>query len=227
MWNKSTRVQDAALLALAVLGVFAVIALSLVVAPDAANFRAPLTHRIFYYHVPAAWAGFLAFAVTALAGAWHLKSGSRNADRWAAASAEVGLVLSTIALVTGILWARVEFTAGYSVAQDAKVITLLVLILAYAGYLTLRSGVDDRVKRGRLSAVFGLLAFLGVPLAYLASKVSVHPDFTREEQSLAPELGMILGVSVLAFTVLYAALARTRVRLIELEDAVEDLRGVA
>ena len=54
---------------LAGLAVLANVPLTLVVAPEAAGFNAPMTQRIFYYHVPAAWVAYLAFAVTAFAGA--------------------------------------------------------------------------------------------------------------------------------------------------------------
>jgi heme exporter protein C len=214
---------DRILLGVALAAIAVILYLALLVAPQAAGFRAPLTQRIFYVHVPSAWVAYLAFAVTAVASARHLVNGSPGADRWAAASAEVGLVFAIIALVTGLTWSRVEFL-GYTAFQDAKVITLVVVILAYAAYLTLRAGVEEPRRRGRLAAVFGLLGFLTVPLSYLSSRVSVHPDFTREDQGLAPELGMILGTSVIAFTLLYAALARHRVKLIAVEHAVERLR---
>jgi len=190
--------------------------LALVVAPEAANFNAPLTQRIFYYHVPAAWVAYLAFAVTAVASALVLWREDARADRVAAASAEVGLVFGTIALVTGLVWATQEFF-GYSALEDPKVITLGVLLAAYLSYFTLRSNVDED-KRARLSAVFGLLCVLGVPLSYLASRASIHPDFTRPEESLDWRLGLILLYSTVAFTLLYAALVSMRVRLMRMEE---------
>jgi heme exporter protein C len=201
------------------------IPLTLLVAPEAANFRAPLTQRIFYYHVPAAWVAYLAFAVTAVASALQLGrgapgpgagAGARRWDALAAASAEVGTVFSLIALATGLVWAGQEFI-GYSPFQDAKVITLLVVILSYAAYFALRAGIAEADKRARLCAVYGLLAFLGVPLSYLASRASLHPDFTRADESLDASLGLYLLASTVAFTVLYAALVELRLRYARLE----------
>lgn len=188
--------------------------LTLFVAPPAANFRAPLTQRIFYYHVPAAWVAYLAFFVTAALGALALwrDAPARRWDALAAASAEVGTVFSLIALATGLVWAKQEFV-NYSPFEDAKVISLVVLILAYFAYFALRAGVTERERRARLSAVYGILAFLGVPLSYLASRASVHPDFARSDESLDPRLAVFLVYSLVAFTALYAALARTRLRL--------------
>ncbi len=195
--------------------------LTLLVAPAAANFSAPLTQRIFYYHVPAAWVAYLAFAITAAASFEHLRSRSMRADRIALASAEIGTVFAAIALVTGLLWARVEFL-GYSAIEDPKVVTLVVLIGAYVAYLALRASVDEAAVRARLAAVFGILALLGVPLSYFASRASLHPDFTRPEQSLDPRLGLILLYSTFAFTLLYAALAALRHDLALVEARLEE-----
>ena len=220
---RASRVKRAPWLLLAAIAAMLVqIPLALVVAPPFAGFNAPLTQRIFYYHVPAAWVAYLAFAVTALASAMHLRDGSPRADRLARASAEVGTLFALVALGTGLVWARQEFL-GYSALEDPQVISLAVLILTYLGYMTLRGGIDDPRRRGRLAAVYGLLAVVGVPLSYLASKASIHPDFSRPNQELDPLLWALLLASTVAFTLLYAALVHLRARLARLEDRAEGL----
>ena len=209
------------LIAAAVVAVFAQVALSLVVAPEAANFNAPLTQRILYWHVPAAWAAYLAFAVTAAASAWLLWREDDRADALALASAEVGTLFGAIALATGLVWSRQEFL-NYSPLEDPKVVTLAVLLLTYLAYFALRGALDEPRRRRRLAAVFGLLAVLGVPLSYLASRASIHPDFTRPDESLDPRLGAILGASTLSFTLLYAALVAVRVRLARVQERLEE-----
>lgn len=196
--------------------------LTLVVAPPAANFSAPLTQRIFYYHVPSAWVAYLAFAVTAGASGMVLWARQQRWDAVALASAEVGTVFSVVALATGLVWSRAEFGGAYSAFQDAKVITLVVVILAYLAYFALRRSVPEPGRRARLAAVYGILALLGVPLSYLASKASIHPDFLQPDQSLEPVLGWFLLYSTVAFTALFAALMDVRLRLARVEAARED-----
>lgn len=205
---------------LAIILVLVDIPLSLLVAPEAANFRAPLTQRIFYYHVPSAWVAYLAFGVTALASGLLLWRREERWDAWALASAEVGTIFSVIALLTGLVWSRQEFI-GYSPFTDAKVISLVVVILSYVAYLTLRANVEPGERRTRISAVYGLLAFLGVPLSYLASRASLHPDLTRGDESLDPTLGWFLLASTVVFTVLFAALMHARLRIARLEETLE------
>ena len=69
-----------------------------------------------------------------------------------------------------------------------------------------------------LGLIVGLLCVLGVPLSYLASRASVHPDFTRPDESLDWRLGVILLYSTVAFTLLYAELVAMRVRLLRMEE---------
>jgi len=62
--------------------------------------------KILYVHAPAAWVAFLAFGLTALAGAGWLFLKDERLDRFAESSAEVGVVFTTAVLVTGPLWGR-------------------------------------------------------------------------------------------------------------------------
>lgn len=200
------------LLGLAALVLVADTAIMLLVAPTSANTPAPLTWRTFYFHVPTAWVAYLAFVVTAVASLAFLRRPSAERDAWALASAELGTLFAAIALVTGLVWSRREFF-NYSPIEDPKVISLAVVVFAYLGYLALRRNVEEPERRARLAAVYGLLAFLAVPLSYFASRASVHPDFTRPEQSLDPRLGAFLLVSTLAFTAAYGWLLVARQEL--------------
>ena len=62
--------------------------------------------RVFYFHVPIAIMSFLAFFVVLVGSIGHL---ARRGPRWdglAHAAAEVGVVFVTLALITGVIWAR-------------------------------------------------------------------------------------------------------------------------
>jgi heme exporter protein C len=194
---------------------------SLTVAPAIANVNGPLTTRLFYVHVPSAWVAYLAFGVTAAAGFVHLRRRDATSDAMALASAEVGTLFSVIALLTGLAWSRQAFV-NYDALRDAKVISLVVVILAYFAYFALRNAIAEPARRRRLAAVYGILALVGVPLSYLASQASIHPDFARPDESLDPMLGAYLLFSTLAFTVLFAALVEARYRLARVEAALEE-----
>ena len=62
--------------------------------------------KIFYIHAPSAWVAFLAFFLVALASGLYLWLREERLDRIAEASAEVGVVFTTVVLITGPLWGK-------------------------------------------------------------------------------------------------------------------------
>src|SRR5512141_3141605 len=62
--------------------------------------------RIFYFHVPSAWVGFLAFFVVFIGSVLFLFTRDPRWDGVARSSAEIGVVFTTLVLLTGPLWAK-------------------------------------------------------------------------------------------------------------------------
>ncbi len=122
--------------------------------------------RIFYFHVPSAWIGFLAFFVVFTASLLFLRTRQRRWDALALASAEIGVVFTTLVLLTGPLWAKVVW--GVFWVWDARLTTTLILWLIYVAYLMLRSSAEGE-RRQRLAAVLGIVGFLDVPLTEVTS----------------------------------------------------------
>lgn len=193
-------------------------------APSSA-FSAPAAFRLFYLHVPTAWTGYLAFFVTFVASVLYLRDRDADRDRLAAASAEVGTLMITVALFSGMAWARAEW--GVFWRWDIKLIMVLILWLTYLGYNALRAAIRDPDVRGRASAVFGVVGFAAVPLSYLAGQiwVTLHPNLVGARAAgLDPALGQPLGFAILAFSLLYAALLAHRYDLMRLESDVRELK---
>jgi len=182
--------------------------------------------RIFYIHVPCAWVAFLAFGVTAVAGVMYLATRNRAHDRLAAASAEVGVVYTTLVLITGPLWARPVWGIWWS--WDLRLTTTFVLWLMFLGYLVLRRSLPDPDRRAVLSSVVGIVAFLDVPVVYLANRVkaSQHPAPViagGDDSGLEGIFLFALLWGFAALTVQYVLILRARVRNAELEDRLEEI----
>src|SRR2546421_4470049 len=64
-------------------------------------------YRIFFFHVPAAMVAWVMFTTALLSSAAFLVRKNFQYDSLAVAVTEVGVVLLTVNLVTGSLWARV------------------------------------------------------------------------------------------------------------------------
>jgi heme exporter protein C len=221
------RIRRAALPAAAVLFLVVLAWLALVVAPpDAVQGDA---QRLMYLHVPVAWLAYLAFGVTALAGLLYLvpRTRSRRWDLLAGASAEVGVVFTALTIVDGSIWARPVWGIWWT--WDARLVTTAVLLFLYLGYLALRRVPAPADQRARRSAVVALIAFADVPVVHLSVIWwrTLHQQPTVLNPDLDPQIHGIMAVTLLwgvvAFTVLYAALLRSRYRLARAEAEQEDL----
>ena len=98
----------------------------------------------------------------------------------------------------------------------------------YAAYLVLRSAVEERSRRARLSAVYSVVAFVAVPLNFIAIRWwrAMHPLVLKSSGiGLTPTMLATLLVSVGAFTLLYATLLQQRLRLAVTEDLLHDMRN--
>jgi len=110
--------------------------------------------KIFYVHAPSAWVAFLAFFLVALASALYLWLREERLDRIAEASAEVGIVFTTVVLITGPLWGKPVWGTYWT--WDARLTLTLFLWFIYVAYMVLRGAIDDRDMRARFSAVSGI-----------------------------------------------------------------------
>ncbi len=216
---------------LAFVGIMAGGYLALVYAPPAAGFvgGAELAQRIFYFHVPSAWTGFLAFFVTFVACIAYLWKGGRKWDIVAASSAEIGLFFTTMVVITGPIWAKPTWGVWWT-WSDPKLVTASILWLIYFGYITLRRMVDDEARRARFAAVLGIIGFVDVPLVFGAARwwgeSVAHPIVVSGGGfDVAPRMLTVLMFNLAVFTVLYLVLLTLRMRLERLSDAVEALKG--
>ena len=115
------------------------------------------TVRIMYVHVPAAYLAMALYA--ALAGASFVYFVWRHAIADAAAEviAPIGAVFTVLALATGSLWGKPMWGTWWE--WDARMTSVLVLLLVYLGYIALRAALEDAQQAARAGAV---LAMAGV-----------------------------------------------------------------
>ena len=181
--------------------------------------------KIFYIHVPSAWVAFLAFGLTALAGAFWLFLKDPRLDRFAESSAEVGVIFTTGVLVSGPLWGKPIWGAWW--VWDARLTLTLFLWFLYLGYLVLRGVIPEREQRARYSAIVGLLGALLIPFIHLSVYLfnTQHPMPVVANPTGIQMPGVMVTtffLALAAFTALYIALVRARYQLSEERDALDD-----
>jgi heme exporter protein C len=186
--------------------------------------RQGAAQKIFYIHVPAAWVAFLAFGLVAIASAVFLWLRDPRLDRFAESSAEVGVVFTTVVLITGPLWAK-PIWGTYWAWWDVRLVSTLFLWFIYVAYIVLRGAVESPTLRARYSAVLGILGALLIPFIHLSVYLfsTLHPlpiVGKASKPSLPGEMLLTLMLSLLAFTLLYVAFVRARYRYAEEREAI-------
>lgn len=229
MRMEKNRWLDGILWFVAFFGMLAALYFIFLYAPEAVNptNNEPwLEQKIFYFHVSSAWTGFLAFFVVFVASIIFLRNQSRTADIIAYVSAEIGVIFTTLTLITGPLWAK-SFWGKYWDWSEPRLVTALILWFLYVGYLILRSSVGEDLRRARFAAVFGIISFLDVPIVFLSVRwyrASHPPLLVFEPGGLDSQMKLAFFFTLFVFTVFYVILLRLGIRIFRARDELNQLK---
>lgn len=212
----------------ALLGVtvaFGIAALAMIVGFAPTDKVQGVVQRIFYFHVPMAWVAYLAFGVVLVASVAYLWKRDTRWDTVARASVEIGVVFTTLVLITGSLWGKPIWNTWWT--WDGRLTSTLVLWFIYVGYIMLRAYTPDPERAARLSAVLGIVGFIDIPIIHFSVQWwrTLHPEpiIARADPQLPLEMILTLVVSLIAMTLLYATLLVYRTKLERLRDENREL----
>jgi len=142
------------------------LAIILLVLPDEVS-QGPI-FRIIFFHVPVAWTAFVLFFAAMISSILFLVRKDFKYDSFAAAATEVGLAFGAANLLTGMIWGRIIWGIWWT--WDARLTSMLVGWIIYAGYVMLRRAIEEPTERARMSAVVSILAFADVPIIFWSIK---------------------------------------------------------
>jgi heme exporter protein C len=180
--------------------------------------------RIFYLHVSSAVSAYYCFAVTVAGGALYLWRGSVRADRAARAGAIVGLVMTSVCLLLGIIWAKPIWNWDPSQTWDARFTATVVLWMVYAGYLLVRKFAPAGRTAMRLASVVGIVGFLDVPVVYFSVQWwrTLHPGAIIEQHALPASMLLTYLVTQGALLLFALTMVLIRYRIEAVRDAREE-----
>jgi heme exporter protein C len=176
-------------------------------APD--DYQQGATVKIMFLHVPSAWLGMLGWTLMTAAALGTLVWRHPLADVAGKAAAPIGAAFTFICLVTGSLWGRP--TWGTYWVWDARLTSMLVLLLLYLGVIALYWTAEDPNRGSRAAAVLILVGALNLPII----KFSVDWWNTLHQpasilrmggSAIDPSILIPLLVMAFAFTLLFFTL---------------------
>ena len=184
-----------------------------------------ISQRIFYFHVPIAVLGLSSIAITAAASIAYLTV-KKNQQRWdnlAYAATEIGLFFASLALVTGVLWAKPVWGVWWT--WELKLTLTLIVWFIYASYLMLNTYGPRGSQGDRFRAVVAVIGVIAAGMNFVSTKIArtSHPDTIAINMDLEGSMGLVLLVSMVAFTVLYVYLLVERYALRRAEAAIDQL----
>ena len=177
-----------------------------------------IAQKIFYFHVPAAYAMYLSGVVCLVASAAYLLKLTDKWNAWAQAGAECAVVFGFMVLTSGPLWAKKAW--GVYWVWDPRLTTSLLSVLVYVAVVVLRAFAGDGEAERKFAAALGVLGTVNLPIIHFSVRKwgGNHPTvITQGGGGLRhPDMKMALGIGFLAMTLLAIALLWQRARLLTL-----------
>jgi len=146
--------------------------------------------RIMYVHVPSAWISLGIFSLIALLSVGSFIFKNKNFSLIAKSLAPSGFVFNIIALVTGSIWGKPTWGTWW--AWDARITSMLILVLFYSMYILAWRIFDKKEQVIKITSIIAILGAINVPIIKfsvdwwstlhqnssinLLSETSIHPS---------------------------------------------------
>jgi heme exporter protein C len=174
-----------------------------------------IVQKIFYVHVPSAWAGFLGIIISAIFGIIYLYRRENRYDKLSHSFMEVSVVFITVGLFTGSLWAKPAWGTFWT--WDPRLVSMAILWMLALGYLFFRSLVEEEELRARFSAILSIITAINIPIVFLSIRLfkTLHPAVlkglsTSETYGMDPEISLGLLLNLLSVSILMFSLSLKR-----------------
>lgn len=175
-----------------------------------------LKHRIknLNLHVPLHWVAVIAYLISMIYSIKYLKNPDLSNDIKSSSAIAVGLLFTILGTLTGMVWAKFNWGAYWN--WDPRQTTILVIMIIYAAYFSLRAAIDNEIKKASVSAVYSILSFITVPfLIFIIPRLlpSLHPGggsddttgpvLSTQADMVDSSLAFTFYLSIAAFLFLY------------------------
>jgi heme exporter protein C len=118
--------------------------------------------RIMYVHVPSAWLGLAVFSFITFLSALNFIFKIKNFYLINKSIAPIGLLFTCLAIVTGSLWGQPTWGTWW--AWDARLTSMLVLMLFYILYISIFKTVKKEDLSIKISSIVAIIGSINLPI---------------------------------------------------------------
>ena len=165
--------------------------------------------RIMYVHVPSAWTALGIFLLIALLSVISFIFKNKNFSIIAKSLAPSGFVFNIIALITGSIWGKPTWGTWW--AWDARITSMLILLLFYAMYILAWRIFNEREKATKITSIIAILGAINVPIIKFSvdwwstlhqnSSINILSESTIHPSMLLPLLIMTAAFSLFSLLI--------------------------
>jgi heme exporter protein C len=183
--------------------------------------------RIMYVHVPLAHTSTLAYSVLFGGSIWYLWKRDPLVDNMCQASAGICALFTTLALITGSIWAKPTWNTWWT--WDPRLVSFTVLLLILGGYIMLRRLVDDPVRGGRYAAILAIVGGIDLPIIKFSVEWwrTLHQpmSFSTRGVSISEDILVPLTLMSIGCWLLFAYMVMVRTQILYLTDLLHAKKG--
>ena len=165
--------------------------------------------RIMYVHVPSAWIALGIFSLIALLSVISFIFKNKNFPIIAKSLAPSGFVFNIIALITGSIWGKPTWGTWW--AWDARITSMLILLLFYAMYILAWRIFNEKETVTKITSIIAILGAINVPIIKFSvdwwstlhqnSSINILSESTIHPSMLLPLLIMTAAFSLFSLLI--------------------------
>jgi heme exporter protein C len=133
---------------------------ALILSPE--DYKQSHSVRIMYVHVPSAWISLGIFSLITFLSLSGYIFKNKNLFLIAKSLAPSGLVFNIVALVTGSIWGKPTWGTWW--AWDARITSMLILVLFYIMFLLAWRIYEDKEKVFKITTIITIFGIINVPI---------------------------------------------------------------
>ncbi len=160
--------------------------------------------RIMYVHVPSSFISLACFGIIGIASILNLVFKIKFIPLMAKSLAPVGCTFTLISIVTGSLWGKPTWGTWW--AWDARLTSMVILLLFYFGYIFVWKFVSSFNKANKISSIIAIIGLFNLPVIkysvdwwstlHQPSSITLSSAPTIHYSMLVPLVIMLVGMVI-------------------------------